>query len=190
MTIRDFCRHDFERGLLVCLNALAATNFPAEEHPPLPPALKTDSWVDHFSHQRENLQVRTFVAVDNDHDVIGTASVYLYPTYLHGGTWAGHIEDVAVHPVRRGQGVGRALIAYCLAHCREQGCYKVVLNCSQKNVPFYEKCGFRQTADGFMRCDLEEEFLRDFSEDCGRQQKHLREQVDNLHPQVPQDDSF
>jgi glucosamine-phosphate N-acetyltransferase len=22
------------------------------------------------------------------------------------------------------------------------GCYKVILDCSEKNVPFYEKCGF------------------------------------------------
>lgn len=22
------------------------------------------------------------------------------------------------------------------------GCYKIILDCSQKNIPFYEKCGF------------------------------------------------
>ena len=26
---------------------------------------------------------------------------------------------------------------------KELGCYKVILDCSQKNVPFYEKCGFK-----------------------------------------------
>ncbi|CAB4434582.1 unnamed protein product [Rhizophagus irregularis] len=24
------------------------------------------------------------------------------------------------------------------------GCYKVILDCSEKNVPFYEKCGFQK----------------------------------------------
>lgn len=25
---------------------------------------------------------------------------------------------------------------------KQTGCYKIILDCSQKNVPFYEKCGF------------------------------------------------
>jgi len=24
------------------------------------------------------------------------------------------------------------------------GCYKIILDCSEKNVPFYEKCGFKK----------------------------------------------
>lgn len=29
----------------------------------------------------------------------------------------------------------------CVRPAQELGCYKVILDCSEDNVPFYEKCG-------------------------------------------------
>lgn len=31
--------------------------------------------------------------------------------------------------------------APCVCLAQELGCYKVILDCSEDNVPFYEKCG-------------------------------------------------
>ena len=36
------------------------------------------------------------------------------------------------------------VIEHLLSHSRQQGCYKVILDCAEANVPFYEKCGFRK----------------------------------------------
>lgn len=36
------------------------------------------------------------------------------------------------------------VIAALMAHAQSQGCYKAILDCSDSNVPFYEKCGFTQ----------------------------------------------
>jgi hypothetical protein len=33
------------------------------------------------------------------------------------------------------------LIEALITACREMGCYKVILDCSESNAPFYEKCG-------------------------------------------------
>lgn len=82
----------------------------------------------------------------------------------------GHIEDVVVDSTYRGKNFGLKCVGLCtflfspLCRLIEQlkhisfakGCYKVILDCSQKvlralvlacsdeqNVPFYEKTGFK-----------------------------------------------
>lgn len=36
----------------------------------------------------------------------------------------------------------RRVIAALVSYAQRQGCYKVILDCSDSNVPFYQKCGF------------------------------------------------
>ena len=55
---------------------------------------------------------------------------------------AGHIEDVVVDKEVRGRGLGKHIIMKLVALARAAGCYKVVLDCSEANAPFYRKCGF------------------------------------------------
>lgn len=61
----------------------------------------------------------------------------------HNGGVSALIEDVAVHPKYQDKGYGKQLIG----HLKEQilkidKIYKIFLNCSDKNVLFYEKNGF------------------------------------------------
>ena len=35
-------------------------------------------------------------------------------------------------------------IAALTAYAKEQGCYKVILDCADDNAAFYSKCGFKQ----------------------------------------------
>lgn len=36
------------------------------------------------------------------------------------------------------------VIAALVAYADSQGCYKVILDCSDDNATFYEKCGFKR----------------------------------------------
>lgn len=64
--------------------------------------------------------------------------------YVHENGLVGHIEDIVVHKEYRKLNFGRYIIDQ-LKHIGEQvGCYKIILDCSEKNVPFYEKCGFEK----------------------------------------------
>jgi glucosamine-phosphate N-acetyltransferase len=38
----------------------------------------------------------------------------------------------------------RSIVEKLKALAREQRCYKAILNCSERNAPFYEKCGFQK----------------------------------------------
>lgn len=61
--------------------------------------------------------------------------------FLRGCGSAGHIEDVVVDAAARGRRLGARLIDAAAAAARGAGCYKVILDCAEGNVAFYEKCG-------------------------------------------------
>jgi glucosamine-phosphate N-acetyltransferase len=113
-----------------------------------------------------NLNYCTFVCEDTPDislqphlisKIIGTASVLIEHKMLHYGSKVGHIEDVVVANRTRVKGIGRTLVEKCVEFCKTNNCYKVILNCSNENIPFYENCGFR-VSDNCMRIDLQYDF--------------------------------
>lgn len=89
-----------------------------------------------------------------DHtSVIGVGTLYLIDKVLRGGSTVGQIEDVVVHPYWRGNNIGKRIIEDLVDKAKFFECYKVVLNCSEENVAFYEKCGFHKH-EHQMRKDL------------------------------------
>ena len=97
---------------------------------------------DQYAGQTNSLPVyvHVIVAVDND-VVIGTGSILIERKFLRGGGIVGHIEDVVVDKTERSLGIGKALIGRCVEAAKDFGCYKVILDCSEQNIPFYIKCG-------------------------------------------------
>lgn len=66
----------------------------------------------------------------------------LTTTTTHAHTkQVGHIEDVVVDAAARGQRLGQRLVDALVAAAKAAGCYKVILDCAEHNVAFYEKCG-------------------------------------------------
>ena len=108
-------------------------------------------------HERFRAGVQTFVYLDKeDGKIVGTASLFIEPKLIHGGCFAGHIEDVSVAETHQGRGVGRALVEHCVQVARQRHCYKVVLECDDDVVKFYEKLGFRISGHAMrMSCHAE-----------------------------------
>lgn len=102
----------------------------------------------------DNEYHQTFVYEDEG-SVIGTATVLIEHKLLHYGSRVGHIEDVVVDKNTRKSGIGKELIKACVDFCRYNKCYKAILDCSEVNIPFYEKCGFT-FAENCMRINLGE----------------------------------
>jgi len=46
----------------------------------------------------------------------------------------GHIEDIAVNPKVQGKKLGLRVIQALTGISERQGCYKTILNCSDKNI--------------------------------------------------------
>lgn len=77
--------------------------------------------------------------------IVGSITLLLEEKFIRGGSTAAHIEDVAVEKGAQGRGVGRMLVERALGEARGRGCYKTVLDCSEKLAGFYEKCGFERS---------------------------------------------
>lgn len=91
----------------------------------------------------KNKRHRIFVAIDKQRDiVVGTATIFIEPKFIHNFGFEAHVEDVVVHVDYMGQGIGRALMERLLREAKKAQCYRMLLDCADKNVPFYEKLGF------------------------------------------------
>jgi glucosamine-phosphate N-acetyltransferase len=101
---------------------------------------------------REATGIKTLIAI-LDKRIVGTISLFVEQKFINSGGCVGHIEDMAVHVDHQGTGIGRALVEYALSIAKKQNCYKVILDCSNEIIPFYEKLGFYQWQMA-MRIDL------------------------------------
>ena len=97
---------------------------------------------------------RIIIAEDKQNrQVIGTATLLIEQKFIHNGGKAGHIEDVATRKGYEGKGIGKKVIEELIKIATENGCYKVILDCNEKVIEFYEKTGFRKNAI-MMRLDI------------------------------------
>ncbi|MEM2760791.1 MAG: GNAT family N-acetyltransferase [Nitrososphaerales archaeon] len=96
---------------------------------------------------------KIFVAVSDDGEVIGLTTLLIEQKFIHDGGKVAHIEDVVTRKEYQGLGIGSALIHKVLKLAKERNCYKVILDCSERNVEYYEKLGFKRHSVS-MRYDL------------------------------------
>ncbi|XWV26093.1 6-phosphate N-acetyltransferase [Tupanvirus soda lake] len=77
-------------------------------------------------------------------NIVGTTTVLIEPKIIHDLSRVAHIEDVVVDTNYRSYGVGSLLIKKAIEISKSFDCYKVILDCSEKNIGFYEKFGFKR----------------------------------------------
>lgn len=79
-----------------------------------------------------------------DNNIIGFGTVIIEPKITHNLGHVGHIEDIIISKEYSGKGHGKKLVNFLISIANNYKCYKVILNCSENNILFYEKCGFKQ----------------------------------------------
>lgn len=130
VTIRELTAPDIGDSFLETLAALTDVG------------LGTEQALEVFR-QRLRAGIRTYIALANG-DVVGTLTLLIEQKFIHNGGKVGHVEDVAVRRDFQRRGVGQALVRHATDEAFEAGCYKVILNCRDDRVPFYEKLGYRR----------------------------------------------
>jgi glucosamine-phosphate N-acetyltransferase len=75
-------------------------------------------------------------------EVLACATLVVEHKFIHGGRCVGHVEDVVVDSSTRGTGLGKMMVGQLTDMALAAGCYKILLNCAEKNIGFYEKCGY------------------------------------------------
>lgn len=138
ITIRPAVNDDIYYGLLDCFSSFGQT----------------------ISHELAEIQflnrqktVKTFVACEDNKNVIGTISVMVKHGFTHNGRPAATIEDVITKSHYRHLGIGAMLVNHAVSYCRQLNCYKVILDCNEGLESFYNQFGFHK--DGYeMRINL------------------------------------
>lgn len=100
--------------------------------------------VEQLAARLRELMGRGDTAVALADDDLGVAVLRLRPN-LWSTAREAYLAELYVIPDRRGQGLGRALLAHTLALARELGCDRIELGTSEDDVAarkVYEKAGF------------------------------------------------
>ena len=84
----------------------------------------------------------TFV-IEDKNKIIASITVLIERKLIHGGRGVAHIEDVVVDKKYRGKGIGKILLEKAHNEAEKNYCYKIILNCKNELIPFYEKNGFK-----------------------------------------------
>ena len=81
--------------------------------------------------------------VDNTKVIVGTTTLLVEPKFIFGGSRVGHIEDVSVRKEFQGSGIGSWLVEHASTFAESvMGCVKIVLDCSDETMPYYESLGY------------------------------------------------
>ena len=96
---------------------------------------------------------KIFIAITPEHEIIGSLTLMIEQKMIRWGAKAGHIEDVVTREGYEGNGIGKALMNAAIAEAENCGCYKIILDCENELIGYYEKFWFKN--DGaFMRMYL------------------------------------
>jgi glucosamine-phosphate N-acetyltransferase len=62
-----------------------------------------------------------------------------------------HIEEFIIDSEYRNKKIGNQLLQLAVTYAKEIKCYKIILNCSDNVVEFYEKNGFTKSTNGMSK---------------------------------------
>ena len=82
------------------------------------------------------------IVIEEAEKIIATATLIIENKIIHNMGKVGHIEDVVTDKNSRGKGLGKMLINELVTISKKENCYKIILDCNEDNVKFYEKTGF------------------------------------------------
>jgi glucosamine-phosphate N-acetyltransferase len=129
MIIRPIIYYDLEHGYLDLLAQLTD--------------LGTGDFRSRFKEIQLNPNITILVAYDESiNKVIGSGTIWIEPKLIHSCSNVAHIEDVVIDINYRSENIGKKIIDSLVNIAKVSNCYKIILDCSEKNIGFYEKCGF------------------------------------------------
>ena len=133
--IREIVETDIENGFLESLDSLRkASDLDKETAKKILEKIILNP--DHIIH----------VAEENG-KIVGSTTLLIEQKFIHNGGRVGHIEDVVVSKEFEGRGIGIKLVTSLLKKAKEMECYKTILDCEEKLIPFYERIGFKQESN-------------------------------------------
>ena len=135
LLIRELQREDLWNGFLTTLDSLRkSSNIKKEDAERI--FEKIDKNQDHI-----------IIVAEVNGQIIGSTTLFIESKFIHDGGLVGHIEDVVIDKKYQGKGIGKKILLHVLDVAKKRGCYKTILDCNDDVKSFYEKIGFKQSAN-------------------------------------------
>ena len=132
MQFRNLQKNDFNLGYLDLLSQLTEVN-------------KNNISFEKFSNFIDKLdENHKIIIIINNNKIIATGTLLIENKIIHSISKVGHIEDIVVDSNSKGLGIGKQIVNYLTNLAKENNCYKVILNCNDNNIGFYQKCGYQK----------------------------------------------
>lgn len=129
-TIRKIELNDYNKGYLDVVSQLSIVN-------------SDDITFEKFINYIDTLHDKHMIyVIEKENHIISTITIIIEDKIIHTMGRVMHIEDVVVDKNYRGEGLGKMLLDYVISIAEREKCYKIILNCSEENRGFYEKCDF------------------------------------------------
>jgi len=131
LIIRELEEKDLTKGFLNTLDTLQKTS------------ITEDKALEIFKKIKLNPE-HIIIIAEIKGKIVGSITLLIEPKFIHQGGLVGHIEDVVINKNFQNKKIGEKIIKQVLEIAKNRGCYKTILDCSDKVKPFYEKLGFKQ----------------------------------------------
>lgn len=108
-----------------------------------------DSILSYFSRQDQT----TFLAVNNENEVIGCATICyinIMPTFSHQSGKRAHLMNVYTNKDYRHQGIAQKMLWQLIDEAKQKGVTEISLDATEAGKPLYESCGFVKNEDGML----------------------------------------
>ena len=92
--------------------------------------------------QKINTIGQIIIGIEETNIIICSGTIIIEPKIIHNTRPAGHIEDIVVLEKWRNKGIAKALLDHLKEIAINHNCYKIIFDCNDKMVSFYEKNGF------------------------------------------------
>ena len=133
--IRELKKDDLWNGFLTTLDSLRQTSGINKD--------KAEKIFENISSNPNHI----IAIAELDGKIVASITLLIEPKFIHEGGVVGHIEDVVVDKNFQGQKIGVKIMKYLLGIAKNRGCYQTILDCTDEIKPFYEKLGFKHTAN-------------------------------------------
>ncbi len=130
ITIRDLVINDYEKGYIELTQKLS----------------KYEKFISREEFENYIIKNNTkIVVIELDNKIIACGSLFIL-NKIHSNNIA-QIEDIIVDEQYRNHGLGNKIIKYLIEESKKYNCYKIVLNCIDENLNYYEKLGFKKVGN-------------------------------------------
>ena len=85
-----------------------------------------------------NHQIFVIKNLLKNNEIIASGTILIEKKLTYGGCKMGHIENILVEEIYRGNGYGKKIVQHLVDYARDKKCYRIDLSCEEKLIKFYK----------------------------------------------------